>query len=431
MSTDRSLRSIVESAEDPGTDFPIQNLPFGVFTRDDRDARRIGVAIGDAVLDVRGAAESGYLGGLSDAAKNALLAPALNDFAAMGPGTRNNLRRSLQNFLGLDGPLRGPAQARKFLVPQRDVKLHVPFIVGDYTDFYASVHHATNVGSMFRPDKPLMPNWKHLPVGYHGRASSIVASGASIRRPMGQTSTTDDGPPTFGVSKLLDYELEVGVFLGTGNPLGTRVEIARAQSLIFGVVLINDWSARDVQKWEYQPLGPFNAKNFATSISPWVVTLEALQPFMLPGPTRLAGDPPLLDYLKSGDDVVLDITLEVWLASEEMRVRRMPPMLVSRGSFRDMYWTFAQMIAHHTSTGCNLRTGDLLGSGTVSGPTADSRGCLLERTWRGQQPLAMPDGSERKFLADGDEVIFRAYCEAPGVRRIGFGECRGAVLAAS
>jgi fumarylacetoacetase len=426
--SERTLRSIVESAEDPATDFPIQNLPFGVFTRDERDARRIGVAIGDQVLDVRGAAESGYLGGLSDPAKNALLEPSLNAFAAMGAGTRNNLRRSLQNFLGLDGPLRGPAQARKFLIPQRDVKLHVPFEIGDYTDFYASVHHATNVGSMFRPEKPLMPNWKHLPVGYHGRASSIIPSGMPIRRPMGQTSATDDGPPSFGPSRLLDYELEVGVFMGSGNALGTRIEIEKARSMIFGAVLVNDWSARDVQKWEYQPLGPFNAKNFATTISPWVVTMEALEPFMLPGPVRLPGDPPLLDYLRSGDDVVIDITLEVWLASEEMRQRRMAPMLVSRGSFRDMYWTFAQMIAHHTSTGCNMRPGDLLGSGTVSGPTPDSRGCLLERTWRGQQPLAMPDGSERKFLQDGDEVIIRGYCEAPGARRIGFGECRGAVL---
>jgi fumarylacetoacetase len=281
---------------------------------------------------------------------------------------------------------------------------------------------------MFRPEKPLMPNWKHLPVGYHGRASSIIPSGMPIRRPMGQTSATDDGPPSFGPSRLLDYELEVGVFMGSGNALGTRIEIEKARSMIFGAVLLNDWSARDVQKWEYQPLGPFNAKNFATTISPWVVTMEALEPFMLPGPVRLPGDPPLLDYLRSGDDVVIDITLEVWLASEEMRQRRMAPMLVSRGSFRDMYWTFAQMIAHHTSTGCNMRPGDLLGSGTVSGPTPDSRGCLLERTWRGQQPLAMPDGSERKFLQDGDEVIIRGYCEAPGARRIGFGECRGAVL---
>lgn len=431
MSSDRSLRSIVESAEDPASDFPIQNLPFGIFTRDDREARRIGVAIGDLVVDVAGVVEAGYLGGLSDPAKNALLGASLNEFAAMGAGPRNNLRRSLQNFLGLDGPLRGPTQARKFLIPMREVKMHLPFDIGDYTDFYASVHHATNVGSMFRPDKPLMPNWKHLPVGYHGRSSSIVVSGAAVRRPLGQTSATDDGPPAFGPCRLLDYELEVGAFMATGNAMGTRISIEKARSMIFGVVLINDWSARDVQKWEYQPLGPFNAKNFMTSISPWVVTMEALEPFMLPGPPRLSDDPPMLEYLRSGDDVSLDITLEVWLASEEMRQRRMSPMLVSRGSFRDMYWTFAQMIAHHTSTGCNLRTGDLLGSGTVSGPTVDSRGCLLERTWRGQQPLAMPDGSERKFLMDGDEVIFRAHCEAPGARRIGLGECRGAVVSAS
>jgi fumarylacetoacetase len=425
-----TLRSVVDSAEDPQTDFPIQNLPFGVFARDEREGPRIGVAIGTMVFDLRGAAESGYLGGTSDVVKQALLQPTLNDLAALGAGARSALRRSLQYMLGLDGPLRGTALARRLLVQQRDVAMHLPFTIGDYTDFYASVHHATNVGSMFRPDKPLMPNWKHLPVGYHGRSSTIVPSGRLVKRPMGQTSATDDGPPTFGPSKLLDYELELGCFLGTGNAIGTRIPIGRARESIFGYVLLNDWSARDVQKWEYQPLGPFNAKNFATTISPWVVTPEALEPFLLPGPPRQPSDPPALEYLRCGDDVALDITLEVWLATEAMRVKRMPPMLVSRTNFKEMYWTFAQMIAHHTSTGCAMRTGDLLGSGTVSGPEKDSRGCLLERTWRGQEPLAMPDGSERKFLADGDEVVIQGYCDKPGFRRIGFGECRGAITPA-
>ncbi len=427
---DRSLRSSVDSAEDPTSDFPIQNLPLGVFSRDSREGRRIGVAIGTMILDLRAVAEGGYLSGLSDPAKNALTRGALNDFAAMGPSPLTNLRRAMQHLLGVDGPLRGTPTAKRLLVSQRDVSMHVPFEIGDYTDFYASVHHATNVGTMFRPDNPLLPNWKHLPVGYHGRASSIIPSGQGVKRPMGQTSATDEGPPTFGPSKLLDYELEVGCFLATGNQLGTRIPVAKAREAIFGYVLVNDWSARDVQRWEYQPLGPFNAKNFATSVSPWVVTQEALQPFVRPGPPRASTDPPTLDYLRCGDDVVIDITLEVWLATEAMRQKNVEPLLVSRGSFKDMYWTFAQMIAHHTSTGCNLRSGDLLGSGTVSGPTPESRGCLLERTWRGQQPITMPDGSERRFLQDGDEVVIRGYCESPGYRRIGFGECRGAILPA-
>jgi fumarylacetoacetase len=427
---DKSIRSVVDSAEDPSTDFPIQNLPFGVFERDAREGPRIGVAIGDQILDVAGAAEGGYLGGLSDGAKNALLRPVLNDFAAMGPAPRMNLRRALQTLLGLDGPLRGSQIAKRLLVPQRDAEMRMPFAIGDYTDFYASLHHATNVGSMFRPNQPLMPNWKWLPVGYHGRASSIVVSGTPVRRPYGQVAKGDDGPGVFQPSMLLDYELEVGAFLATGNPMGSRIAVGRALESVFGLALVNDWSARDVQKWEYQPLGPFNAKNFATTVAPWVVTTEALEPFMLPGPPRQKEDPPTLEYLKSGDDVVFDITLEVWLATQPMREKRMPPMLVSRGSFADMYWTFAQMIAHHTSTGCNLRTGDLLASGTVSGPTPDSRGSLLERTWRGTEPLAMPDGSERKFLQDGDEVIIRGFCSKPGFRRIGFGECRGTIAAA-
>jgi fumarylacetoacetase len=285
---------------------------------------------------------------------------------------------------------------------------------------------------MFRPDNPLLPNYKHLPVGYHGRASSLVVSGTPVRRPMGQTVSTDTGPPTFGPCKLLDYEMEMGFFVGPGNDLGTRITMADAARHIFGMVIVNDWSARDIQKWEYVPLGPFNAKNFATTISPWVVTLDALAPFRIAGPPRGSGDPDVLDYLKPADDMGLDITVKVWLASKAMRDGGAKPQatLVSKGSFKEMYWTIAQMLVHHTSTGCNMQPGDLLATGTISGTTEDSRGSLLERTWRGTQPFSLPDGTERKFLQDGDEVIMRAYCERAGTKRIGFGECRGVVLPA-
>ncbi|MDZ4830131.1 MAG: fumarylacetoacetase [Phycisphaerae bacterium] len=425
---DKSLRSFVDSAEDPNTDFPIQNLPFGIFSRGNRDEPRIGVAIGDSILDVRAAAEGGFFAGLSDTATNALLRPSLNEFAALGSAPRLNLRRAMQALLGLDGPIRSSVAGKRLLLPQRDAQMHLPFAIGDYTDFYASLHHATNVGTMFRPTNPLFPNWKHLPVGYHGRSSSIVVSGTPLRRPSGQVSKSEEGPPSFAPSMLLDYELEVGAFMATGNALGSRIPIERAWDSVFGLVLLNDWSARDIQRWEYQPLGPFNAKNFGSTISPWVVTLEALAPFMLSGPPRGKDDPPTLDYLKSGDDVVIDIRLEVWLATQSMREKASAPFRVSQGTFADMYWTIAQMVAHHTSTGCNLRTGDLLGSGTVSGPTPESRGCMIERTWRGTEPLTLPDGSERKFLADGDEVIMRGFCAKSGFRRIGFGDCRGTIV---
>ena len=308
--------------------------------------------------------------------------------------------------------------------------MRLPFAIGDYTDFYASIHHATNVGSMFRPDNPLLPNYKHLPVGYHGRASSIVLSGDGLRRPMGQTSANDAGPPAFGPCKLLDYEMEMGFFVGPGNAMGTRIAMNDAASHIFGMTIVNDWSARDVQKWEYQPLGPFNAKNFGTSISPWIVTLDALAPFRIDGPPRGENDPAPLEYLKPADEFSLNITVEVRILSAAMREEKIEPTLISRGSLRDMYWTIAQMLVHHTSTGCNMRPGDLLATGTISGPSEDSRGCLLERTWRGQNPVNLGDGSQRKFLQDGDEVIMNAYCEADGARRIGFGECRGTVLPA-
>ncbi len=306
----------------------------------------------------------------------------------------------------------------------------VPARVGDYTDFYASIHHATNVGSMFRPDNPLMPNWKHLPVGYHGRASSLLASGTAIRRPFGQTMPAHATTPQWGPSKLLDYELEIGFLVGPGNDLGSRIPIGDAIDHLFGVLIVNDWSARDVQGWEYQPLGPFNAKNFATSMSPWVVTFEALAPFLAPGPPREAGAPQLLEYLVRPEDFLPDLELSVAIVPESMRGSDTAESQVSLGRYREMYWTPSQMIAHHTSTGCNLAPGDLIASGTVSGPEESSRGCLLERTWRGRDPITLADGSTRTFLADGDEVVMRGWCERDGFRRIGLGECRGTVLPA-
>ena len=423
---DAARTSWIDSAQEPAGDFPIQNLPFGVFRAGAEP--RIGVAIGDQVLDVRGAVEAKLLDGLSPETACALCAATLNDLMGQGAGAWAEARAAIGSLLDAgDGRLRDDADARaRLLHAQSSVEMLMPATIGDYTDFYASVHHATNIGSMFRPDNPLLPNYKHLPVGYHGRASSIVISGTPVRRPMGQTKA-DDVPPAFGPCRLLDYELEMGFFVGPGNDMGTRITMAEASQQIFGMVIVNDWSARDVQKWEYQPLGPFNAKNFATTVSPWVVTLDALAPFRIPGPPRGADDPPILDYLAPADDMGLDITVEVHIASAQMRDAGQAPMRVSRGSFADMFWTIAQMLAHHTSTGCNVRPGDMMASGTISGPTEDARGCLLERTWRGTQPIDLPDGTQRKLLQDGDEVIISAYCERDGARRIGFGTCRGIV----
>jgi fumarylacetoacetase len=311
-----------------------------------------------------------------------------------------------------------------------DALLHVPADVGDYSDFYASINHATNVGSMFRPDSPLLPNYKHIPIGYHGRASSIISTGSRITRPHGQIRDDPSAPPVFGATKRLDYELEVGAFVARGNALGKAIAIDDAEDSIFGLCLVNDWSARDIQTWEYQPLGPFLAKSFATTVSPWVVTLDALEPFRQPAYARPDGDPAPLPYLRSDRDVQrggLGLTLEVLIRSAKMAGEGMAPMRVSRGDFEAMYWTFAQMVTHHASNGCNLRPGDLIASGTVSGPTPESRGCMLERTWRGTQPLQLPTGEQRTFLEAGDEVIMRAWCERDGAVRIGFGECRGTV----
>ena len=319
------------------------------------------------------------------------------------------------------------------LVPQADVEMLLPATVGDYSDFYASLFHATRVGQMLRPDNPLLPNYKHVPIGYHGRASSLVVSGTGVKRPCGQTEPAAAGEaPTFGPSRSLDYELEVGAFVAEGNALGQTIPIAEAERHLFGLVLVNDWSARDVQKWEYQPLGPFLAKSFATSVSPWVVTLEALAPYRVPAFARPAGDPRPLPYLADEDDAArggIDLRLEVALLTRSMREKGQPPAVLSRSGLRSLYWTLAQLLTHHASNGCNLRPGDLIASGTVSGPEKSERGCLLELTLRGTEPLTLPNGETRRFLEDGDEVILRGHCSREGFARIGFGECRGVVLA--
>ncbi len=433
---DPGIRSCVPSANEPGTDFPLQNLPFGVFRRrGKRESFRVGTAIGDRILDIPACLEAGLLGGGAAAAAEACRRGELNALMALDPACCSQLRLGLSRLLRSDSPaLRGmPSPGDRLLVPIAEAEFSVPAAIGDYTDFYASIHHAANVGSMFRPEHPLLPNYKHLPVGYHGRASSIVPDGTPVRRPRGQILDGPSSSPRFEPSGQLDYELEVGFYVGAGNPLGKPIPIEKAGEHIFGFCLLNDWSARDIQSWEYQPLGPFLAKSFATSVSPWIVTLEALGPFRVPARRRPEGDPETLPYLRSADDAArggFDICVEVFLRSEEMRRRGIEPIRISVGNFGDMYWTPAQMLAHHASNGCNLRPGDLLASGTVSGPERESRGCLLELTRRGAEPLSLPTNERRRFLEDGDEVILRGHCQRQGAVRIGFGECRGIVLPA-
>ncbi|HEY3381942.1 MAG TPA: fumarylacetoacetase [Vicinamibacterales bacterium] len=428
---DPSLESWVESANDPACDFPIQNLPLGAFARRHGDPTpHIGIAIGDQAFDLRAAADAGVLGHLPPATVEAVGAWTLNGLMSLGRRALRELRRSSSRLLRADAP--GRAGLAPYLVPLQDVELLLPANVGDYTDFYASVFHATNVGSMFRPDNPLLPNYKFVPIGYHGRASSIVTSGTIVKRPRGQIRADGADAPSFGPSARLDYELEVGLFVGPGNGMGIPIPMDEAEDHAFGLCLVNDWSARDIQQWEYQPLGPFLAKSFATSLSPWVITLDALAPFRVPAFTRPEGDPAPLAYLDSAGNRGaggLDVTLEVLLSSQRMRASACPPIRLSLSSLATMYWTFGQMVAHHTSNGCNLRPGDLLASGTVSGPTEDSLGSLLELTWRGTKPITLPTGEARRFLEDGDEVIVRGWCAREGFRRIGFGECRGIVTA--
>lgn len=435
---DPSRKSWVESANNEDCPFPIQNLPFAVF--EFRGRRRIGVGIGYEILDLAACLEAGLLPGKW---KDALGADRLNTWMASSVEERRELRHRLSRLLGADEEV-DRAAVQKCLVPRSDANLVMPCEVRDYSDFYASIFHATNVGSMFRPNNPLLPNYKHIPIGYHGRASSVVPSGTPIRRPVGQKAPAEEGGmPTRSPSALLDYELEVGFFVGQGNDLGTTIPISEAENHLFGMCLVNDWSARDIQKWEYQPLGPFLAKSFGTTISPWIVTMEALIPFRVPCFDRPEGDPQPLDYLTSEFNSQyggVDIQLEVYLASQKMREANVDPMRLSRTSFTNMYWTIAQMLTHHASNGCNLRPGDLMASGTVSGPTRDQRGCLLELTWNGdaqnplpgtdRTPIELPTGEKRKFLEDGDEVVMKAFCQRDGFRKIGFGTCASEILPA-
>ncbi len=427
---DAALQSWVESANRPDCDFPIQNLPFGIF-RTDRKADRVGTAIGDFVLDLQEAFRTGLLIGVDVTFAPFFQASYLNPLMTLNPAERAEVRLSISRLLRAGSTRR--EEAEKLMTPIHDALLLRPSLQRGYTDFYASIHHATRVGRLFRPDQPLLPNYKWVPIAYHGRASTLMVSGTPVRRPNGQTKAPDAAEPTFGPTRRLDYELELG-FYGAGlQRIGEPVPIAKAEEHIFGVCLVNDWSARDVQAWEYQPLGPFLAKNFATGVSPWVVTLEALAPFRIPASERPSGDPQPLPYLFSEADQKAggaDITLEVLLASAKMQQEGLPPVALSRGSFRDMYWTMAQMVAHHTSNGCNLMAGDLLASGTVSGPEPASAGCLLELTEGGRNAITLPTGEERRFLEDGDEIILRGWCERDGFRKIGLGECRGLILPA-
>jgi fumarylacetoacetase len=428
---DPSARSLVESANVAGCDFPIQNLPFGAFSNEAQACPRLCVAIGDCVFDLNAAAELGLLGDEEEIIAAVCGEPCLNSLMGLGSRRWRTLRHILFTLLGERSPHREAAAS--CLLRQRDVTMVLPVAIGDYTDFYASVHHAANVGALFRPDHPLLPNYKWVPIAYHGRASSIVLSGRAVRRPWGQSKTAPDDAPQYAPCRRLDYELEMGALVGVGNELGEAIPIACAAEHIFGLCLVNDWSARDVQAWEYQPLGPFLSKNFATTLSPWIVTAEALAPFRVAPAPRPAGDPKPLPHLADAQDQqrgAFDIIVEVFLQSAAMRAAGSAPHRISRGNVRDLYWTFAQMLAHHSSNGCNLRPGDLLASGTISGPAATARGCLLELTRGGSEQILLPSGEQRSFLEDGDEVRIRAYCERAGAARIGFGECVGTVTAA-
>jgi fumarylacetoacetase len=427
---DPALRSWVASANVEGCDFPIQNLPFAVFrTKGSVKPMRGGVAIGDRIVDLGVAASQGIFDGTSVQAARAAAGDTLNAFMALGPTAWSALRLELSRALRQGSSLRSSLAA--CLVAQDDVEYGMPARIGDYTDFYTSVHHATNIGKLFRPDEPLLPNYKWVPIGYHGRSSSVGLSGQGVVRPSGQTMPPGASAPSFGPCKRLDYELELGVFVGRGNAQGSPIAIDDAESHVFGLCLLNDWSARDIQAWEYQPLGPFLSKNFSTTISPWIVTLEALAPYRLPF-TRPEGDPLPLPYLSSERNAkqgALDIRVEARLQTQAMRERgERDGARLSLSSYRHAYWTVAQLLAHHTVGGCNLQPGDLLGTGTLSGPTAEEAGALIEITAAGKKPLTLPGGETRTFLEDGDAVILRAWCEGAGATRIGFGECRGVVL---
>lgn len=442
---DPARTSWVESSCDPRGDFPIQNLPWCVFSTPENPRRRIGVGIGTWILDLPAVLDS-QLGGdliFSSQMSAALRSENMNALMGLPVPDHSELRGWLSDLLEARNPrLRdNSAMRQRLFCPQAAAQFHLPARIGNYTDFYASIHHATNVGTMLRPEQPLFPNYKWLPVAYHGRASSVVVSGNPVLIPSGQTAPpAAGGAPAYQKSRALDYELEIGIWIGNGNPLGIPLEMERAEEAFFGVCLLNDWSARDIQRWEYQPLGPFLAKNFLTSVSPWIVTREALAPFRVPRATRPEGDPQPLPHLDSPQDAEaggIDIQLEVLFSTKFMRDTGIHDSAMSFGNFRDMYWTVAQMIAHHASNGCNLQSGDLLGSGTVSGAERKSRGCMLELTWDGaadsplpnhqRTPLKFPSGESRLFLLEGDRVTLRGWCEKSGYPRIGLGVCEGIV----
>ncbi|SFV17163.1 fumarylacetoacetate hydrolase [Methylobacterium sp. 174MFSha1.1] len=435
---DAAARCSVRGA-DGHPDFPIQNLPLGVFSPGDaagdhgaaRGAKRAGVAIGDHILDLPALRDAGLLTGEAARAVAAAESGVLNGLLALGAGPRRALRDQMFALLLAESPDRD--RVMPLLHPAASCTLHLPARIGDYTDFFVGIHHAAETGRLLRPDQPLLPNYKHVPVGYHGRASSIRPSGVPVRRPHGQAKPPHLDAPVFGPSRRLDYELELGVWIGPGNDLGTPVPIAEAAGQVAGFCLLNDWSARDIQGWEYQPLGPFLAKSFATTISPWIVTPEALAPFRIPQEPRPEGDPTPLPYLLDAADQAgggLDLELEIRLASRASREAGSGPHRIARSNARHMYWTVAQMIAHHTSGGCDLRPGDLLGTGTLSGPDPDTRGSLLETTRGGKAPIRLGTGEERRFLEDGDEVILTAHGRRDGFAPIGFGACRAVVLPA-
>lgn len=424
------LKSWVSSANDGMTDFPIQNLPFAVFRCKDTDQFRGGVAIGDQIVDLLSLSEAELLTG--DAQQAALLAAKsdLNEFMAMGPGGWSALRLALSRVLREGAELED--KIRPCLVSQADVEYKLPCKITDYTDFYTSVYHATAVGSLFRPDNPLLPNYKWVPIGYHGRASSIAVSGQHFHRPLGQLKGPEDDVPTLAPSRRVDYELEMGVFIGPGNKLGAPIPMAEAEDHVFGMCLFNDWSARDIQAWEYQPLGPFLAKSFASTVSPWIVTMEALAPYRIAF-TRAEGDPQPLPYLSSEHNDhhgAMDIKLEVLLQTAKMKAQGEAPVRLSRSNFKHSYWTVAQMVAHHSVNGCNLQSGDLLGTGTQSGPDEGEGGSMLELSGGGKKPLTLANGETRTFLEDGDTVILRGFCDSSQAVRLGFGEVAGTVMPA-
>ncbi|PWB35306.1 fumarylacetoacetase [Pseudomonas sp. SDI] len=429
MNQSAIARSWVEHANGH-SDFPLQNLPLGIFSRGS-DERRCGVAIGEAILDLDAALAAGLFDSQARAAVEATRGGALNAFFALGRGARVALRERLLELLGEDSPYQ--AQLKGLLYPAAECQLHLPARIGDYTDFYVGIEHAKNVGKLFRPDNPLLPNYKYVPIGYHGRASTIRPSGADVRRPKGQTLPAGQTEPSFGPCARLDYELELGIWIGQGNEMGDSIPVAEAAEHIAGFCLLNDWSARDIQAWEYQPLGPFLSKSFISTVSPWVVTAEALAPFRCAQPARPEGDPQPLSYLLDKRDQAngaFDIELEVLLLTERMREQNLPAHRLTLSNTLSMYWTVAQMVAHHSVNGCQLQPGDLFGSGTLSGAKPGQFGSLLEITQGGKEPVELASGEVRKFLEDGDEIILRARASRDGVASIGFGECRGKVVPA-